>query len=403
MPGVRDYNVSYPGTQYLVDSSGNTTTITNAGARRGNRVSNDVRRLKPRGMWVPPTSYSVSELHEHQAYGNTRNWTKPWPGNPPLGETRTYGYLFNGFPNTAGMRSQQPFSARINEDASNDMATRTLAKARNRLKASNVNLGMAWAERRQVSSQILGTARDLASAFSALKKGRWKKCCKKLRIQQVKPVGRGLASQWLGYQYGWKPLLSDIHGSVLALEKAEKDNWMVTVKASSREKRTVYGREGADTYAAACIADHVQSRGCFVRIDAVPGNSAVATAASLGLTNPLQIAWELVPFSFVVDWFLPVGDYLNQFDSLLGWDIRGYSMSSFNKTDWKWTGINTQVDSGGYTWHYERNFVAKRQVMSLTRTASLTVPFPFFPVIKDPVSKGHVANALALLVQAFGR
>jgi hypothetical protein len=34
----------------------------------------------------------------------------------------------------------------------------------------------------------------------------------------------------------------------------------------------------------------------------------------LGLTNPLNVAWELVPFSFVVDWFIPIGSF---FDGLV--------------------------------------------------------------------------------------
>lgn len=31
---------------------------------------------------------------------------------------------------------------------------------------------------------------------------------------------------------------------------------------------------------------------------------------ALGLNNPLGVMWELVPFSFVVDWFIPVGETL---------------------------------------------------------------------------------------------
>lgn len=34
-----------------------------------------------------------------------------------------------------------------------------------------------------------------------------------------------------------------------------------------------------------------------------------------GLLNPLEVIWELVPFSFVADWFLPIGDYLSALDA----------------------------------------------------------------------------------------
>lgn len=34
----------------------------------------------------------------------------------------------------------------------------------------------------------------------------------------------------------------------------------------------------------------------------------------LGFTNPAAVLWEATPFSFVVDWFLPIGDYLKTLD-----------------------------------------------------------------------------------------
>jgi len=41
-------------------------------------------------------------------------------------------------------------------------------------------------------------------------------------------------------------------------------------------------------------------------------------AKQLGLTNPVQVLWDAVPMSFVVDWFLPVNKYLSSFDASLG-------------------------------------------------------------------------------------
>ncbi len=51
-----------------------------------------------------------------------------------------------------------------------------------------------------------------------------------------------------------------------------------------------------------------------VRVD----NPNLFLASRLGLTNPAAVAWELVPYSFVVDWFVNVGDYLNQFSEFHG-------------------------------------------------------------------------------------
>lgn len=43
-------------------------------------------------------------------------------------------------------------------------------------------------------------------------------------------------------------------------------------------------------------------------------NPDLLLPAKVGLTNPLSVAWELIPFSFVVDWFLPIGKYLDALD-----------------------------------------------------------------------------------------
>jgi hypothetical protein len=47
-------------------------------------------------------------------------------------------------------------------------------------------------------------------------------------------------------------------------------------------------------------------------------NPNLYLASQLGFVNPAAIAWELVPFSFVVDWFVNVGEFLNNFTDLWG-------------------------------------------------------------------------------------
>ena len=42
------------------------------------------------------------------------------------------------------------------------------------------------------------------------------------------------------------------------------------------------------------------------------------TLSETGFSNPLSVAWEIVPWSFVIDWMIPVGDYLNGLDALCG-------------------------------------------------------------------------------------
>lgn len=47
-----------------------------------------------------------------------------------------------------------------------------------------------------------------------------------------------------------------------------------------------------------------------------------ALLSDLGVTNPAAPLWEVTPVSWLVDWFVPVGQYLNLFS-----DLRGYKVS----------------------------------------------------------------------------
>lgn len=48
----------------------------------------------------------------------------------------------------------------------------------------------------------------------------------------------------------------------------------------------------------------------------------------LGFANPVGLAWELIPYSFVVDWALNIGSYLDLQTSLWGLKVldAGYSL-----------------------------------------------------------------------------
>lgn len=41
-------------------------------------------------------------------------------------------------------------------------------------------------------------------------------------------------------------------------------------------------------------------------------------SSALGLSTPLQSIWEIVPFSFVIDWFIPIGETFQRVEDRLG-------------------------------------------------------------------------------------
>jgi hypothetical protein len=283
----------------------------------------------------------------------------------------------------------------------NVLRNKALIGVRNNLKNQQINLGIALGESRRTARLVGDTAFRLVKSVRLLKAGRIRNAMDVLGISSSRrqPRGNNVPRKWLELQYGWKPLLNDVYGAASALEQRQKGDWRVTAKATrSEDHRTTksFGGYGAST----CGAE--ASVSVFARLDALPSNEAIISLSSLGVTNPLSVAWELVPFSFVVDWMLPIGSFLNSLDAGLGYSSISYSSSLLIKAKWEDKGRNTAHPSKP-TWTIKNDFRGTKELTYLKREVSNSLPMPSLPSLKDPRSLGHMANGLALLSQVFGR
>lgn len=351
-----------------------------------------VSRRKPKGF-IPPTPYSY--LHKTVSHANGSS--KILHANPAFGSIYT-GKIGGG----VGGRfdSEARFDSVHAENFSDSsLANRALIKARGKLKDTSVNLGVAFAERKATARLVGDTASRLGRSYRFLRRGQIRKAMDTLGITSARnePRGNNAPQKWLELQYGWKPLLSDVYGSVAALNKRTGSDWLVTAKAtakSSGSRKVIFGDSEAGTVTARW------EESVFVRIDALPQNEATISLVSLGITNPLLIGWELVPFSFVVDWFLPIGSYLDGLDALLGFRTYGYSSSHLSRKWWDEVGRTLNLGSGFTAVNvYEGNM----RLVRLVRSTAANVPYAKFPGLKDPRSLEHMANGLSLLAAAFGR
>jgi hypothetical protein len=126
----------------------------------------------------------------------------------------------------------------------------------------------------------------------------------------------------------------------------------------------------------------------------------LAEMSSLGLINPAEIVWELLPYSFVVDWFVPVSAWLSALTADVGFSFLtgGYS----NKAEIRAPVVSgaTGFSNGSIT-HYDLvspSYFGRNK--AFVRTCFEGSPVPGF-YVKNPLSFTHVANAAALLKQAF--
>lgn len=211
---------------------------------------------------------------------------------------------------------------------------------------------------------------------------------------------------WLTWKYGWQPLLGDVHSAVTKLMDEEGQPRKITVKAGGRERFYSYdaGIDSPMGTGPAFKVDRVV-RGIHssnVRLDYVENqHPALRTLCQEGLTNPLALAWELVPFSFVVDWFLPVGNFFNCLDATLGWDFLGGSCSSVTRMNYKVTNPRLSPDNTPGAWSGSCSATGKATRVKFTRKVYSSSPLPHRPYFNGKTSSTHVANGIALLGAAF--
>lgn len=349
------------------------------------------KRRKPSG-WIPPTNYQLSSV-------NRRGSTGEYSILNQFGGVRYTGAVAGAIGSVWTVDYVTNFSAKsiteINDEL-NSLVNSALIQARNNLKDMKVDLGTAFGERRQTTLLAADTAKRIARSYRSLRRGLVRDAMRELGIssRRGEPRGSSAPQKWLELQYGWKPLLSDVYGACDALSKRDTDDWGVTAKGSGRSviisqfHNRATGSSWFDTLSK-------YELGAFVRVDAFLG--PLNKLAALGVTNPLNVAWELVPYSFVVDWFLPIGAWLGSIDATLGVEIRGVSTSKLRKAKHYGNGVSHSEGATSFT----NKWVVSKSDVFLDRTASTVLPRASFPSFKDPVSYAHFANAMSLLAQAF--
>lgn len=356
---------------------------------------------KPKPMPYPPPqrSLNVNRYFERETLGQYVN----------TASQGQYLGIRSGFRDMTGLKNLDQIFPKPSDLVSvSDVHTKLLLK----IKDQSVNLAQAFAERGQTTNLFATTARRLATAAFMLRKGNWVDASRHLGYDLTRGQRRRLANNailnsndqrkllansWLELQYGWRPLVDDVFGSAEAIAKANIEGGLVLSKSVSlRPDPRVYTRQNIKQinpaiYGITEYVDGVRNVSAKTRTKVwyrSRSNTMTSTLADVGITNPAVLAWELLPYSFVVDWFLPVGNWLNTFDATVGHEfIAGYTATEYQYRD-------TMTGRHGYRVESSQTY---------TRTPLTGFPSAPIPSFKNPIGPEHVANAMALLQLAFLR
>lgn len=271
--------------------------------------------------------------------------------------------------------------------AERDMVSnKLLSKVRNR----KVDLGVALGEHRETARFISGCITDAVSMYKALRRGRMSAAVSVLNKRgnhYWRDIPGTMANTWLGYTYGLRPLVKDVYDAVGALQtRLERPDYVTVRSGKTAIVRGAAHATGSNNYYHSAVNGYITTRG---EITFYVDKPVLRTLDQCGLVNPLSVAWELVPFSFVVDWFLPVGDFFQGIVPPQGVTfVEGWISSKCRGTYRK----NTTIP-GWVTWS-ETSEVIKERI--------LLTSFPRYHVVVPDFSlaNNQIASGIALLFQA---
>lgn len=212
---------------------------------------------------------------------------------------------------------------------------------------------------------------------------------------------RQWGNRWLEYQYGWRPLVQDIYNTAQQLmDSSTKRNLKIVGRASQqRGDLTRY----ANTWYTGCTESVGYALRSRVMVVAEFGMSPSRIQALSGFTslNPASITWELLPYSFVVDWFYDIGGYIRNLESNLLFmsDLkRAYMVEGYRLL---FTG---SVDGGGPQNATTTSVASARASALYTyKHRQVTTLAPRYPVVRADLGWQRLISAASLLSQFLGR
>lgn len=386
---------SYTVSDYLVQNGKKYDSSTVVVGYHHRLQRSDVTRNKrdPVTGWRKPSEYTLTEAEVRPFMGalvETRTYNDP-------AKQAEYGYTRFRSGRIPELTPSEPTFPQFPINLRNACEVKALSK----IQDAKINVGLTLAEINKTISMIANRAAMIAKSYNALRSGNFKKAYQAIGFKPGKP-GKSASEMTLEVQYGWRPLMADVMGAYDLLRSGfRKHGVLIKGKARvSQEYDTpweVYALSSAGNYSGR-RQDTVTNE-CQVILWYEVVNPHLLMASSVGLTNPFTIAWELVPFSFIVDWFIPVGQVLSGLTVEHGLAFKGGTITTRQKVV-RHSKLDVIADKplGGFDPGHlltQGNGVGVGRIFTFTRSVYGSSPLPRF-YYKNPISAEHALNALAL-------
>lgn len=221
-----------------------------------------------------------------------------------------------------------------------------------------------------------------------LLKGRW--------IKGWREPTNGAGSAWLAWQYAIYPTVCDVYDAAEQLHR--RTSSMTRVMKTAKADATVSLRTQHDGPGALLNVSHKATYRVKADVLFNISNSTLQACGDWGSLNPLSIAWELQPLSFVADWAFNVGGYLRNLESayLYRNDFKSGYVSTSEKHEITGTVDGFRQDVSDVYWY---GMSGSRKQVKHNRAILNSIPIPDAPRFKVKLGSERLLSAASLLSQ----
>lgn len=417
-------------------------------------------QVRSRGSWYPPGRWNtvvLTEVQRSQAlnhpattsnraiggvYRTMSPWSKEWfrsharPTSARMRENKSRDYLttiWEGYvpvslaPNTSHTGTFRditsrwfPYSPLLQFGAENEARTRVLKKVGQK----KWDLGVAAIELRQTAGLVTDLATGMVRTVENIvnsrhnarkqvdqlfrevrKEGDFYKAAQKIGLSDTKLLD-SVKDRWMQYQFGVRPLLKDIDDATnyLADRVAQKVPFVIYAKAGAERSDTYMGARNcsADGVALMTIKPRIEES-CLVHysVQYEMPTGQVSDLTLLGLDNPWSTLWEGTRLSWMVDYAVGVGDWLQSFSAANGLVFRQGCKSVLRKLV-----AQEFILTGKNGWIVEERprlngILLERGDFKRELLSSGLTP-PVVPVVKSTLGLTQLGNSLFALSNVLG-
>lgn len=256
-----------------------------------------------------------------------------------------------------------------------------------------IDLSVAIAEGHQTANMFRAASRTL----EYVRKFRFKQLQQMYSEFLRYPPGsaKAVGSRWLEFQYGWRPLASDCWNACVELGRNFEPH--MRIKKTSKQVSPLTLRDTGPT-GESLFFDGTVSNRCLMDFRFTQPTELSNLISNFTSLNPLAIAWELTPYSFVADWFLDVGGYLRNYESalLLQSSLKDGYITETCRVEGK-GGVRGQASNGPTTTYW--NQTGSRCSSWKRRSVASGGIFPRLPRFRADLGSSRLLSAASLLSQ----